>query len=81
MEYFYERYGPNADKTHMGMLQRYLQVENALRYREKENRMRLAFYLYPALIQHTRNFLQDYYAPGAAGYLKSKARFEREASA
>lgn len=79
MDYFYERYGANADRTHVGMLQRYLQVLNALRYREKENRMRLAFYLYPALMQHSKNFLERYYAPGAPGYLKSKASFEREA--
>lgn len=79
MEYFYERYGPNANMTHVGMLQRYLQVENALRYREKQTRMRLAFFLYPALIQYSRSFLERYYAHGAPGYLKGKESFEREA--
>lgn len=76
MDYFYERYGPNANRTHVGMLQRYLQVENAMRYRAKQDRLRLAFDLYPALTYYARGFLERYYAPGGPGYLKGKASFE-----
>lgn len=76
MDYFYERYGPDANRTHIGMLQRYLQVDNAMRYRKKQDNLRLAFILYPALTYYARNFVERYYAPGGPGYYKGKASFE-----
>lgn len=56
IEYFYERYGPDANRTHLGMLQRYLQAENAIRYWNKQNRFRIVFLMYPALIRYIRRF-------------------------
>jgi hypothetical protein len=77
MDYFYERYGEKANITHVGMLQRYIQAENAIRYRSKEDRVRLAFSLYPALIKHIRIFKERYYAPGGHGFLKAMHRFQQ----
>jgi hypothetical protein len=76
MEYFYERYGENGGRTEVGMLQRYLQAENAIRYKKKQDRARIAFFLYPALVRYSRNFLARYYVPDGKGYLKTKAHFE-----
>lgn len=78
LDYFYERYGSNANRTHVGMLQRYLQVENLLQYRKKRNNFRLTFLLYPALISHIRSFKHRYYAPNGLGFLKAKSHFESE---
>ena len=75
-DYFYERYGKNAHQSHVGMLQRYLQAENAIRFWTKQNRWRLTFLLYPALIRYIRNFKERYYAPNAAGYTLAKQEFE-----
>jgi hypothetical protein len=75
-EYFYERYGKNAGQTHVGMLQRYLQAENAIRFWSKQNRWRVAFLLYPALMRYIRKFKERYYAPNAAGYILAKQDFD-----
>lgn len=76
IDYFYERYGKNANITHVGMLQRYLQAENAIRFWNKQNRWRLAFLLYPFLIRYVRNFKMRFYAPSAPGYNLAKKEFE-----
>jgi hypothetical protein len=75
-EYFYERFGKDANRTHVGMLQRYLQAENAIRFWNKQNRWRLTFLVYPALVRYIRNFKMRFYAPSAAGYLLAKKEFE-----
>jgi hypothetical protein len=75
MDYFYERYGPNAGRTQVGMCQRYIQAENAIRYWKKMQNRRLLFHLYPALIHYSRKFKESYYAPGAAGYMKALKNF------
>ena len=76
MDYFYERYGPNAGMTtHVGMVQRYIQAENAIRCWKKEQQWRLLFNLYPALVKYSRNFKERYYAPGGPGYLKAFQEF------
>lgn len=77
-EYFYERFGAHANYTEVGMLQRYIQVENAILSRKKADRIRLAFALYPALVNYIRKFKEQYYAPGGQGYWNAKARFEKE---
>lgn len=80
MDYFYERYGEKANITHVGMLQRYLQAENAIRYRKKQDRIRLAFSLYPALVKYTQRFKERYYSPDAPGFQKAMARFQETAN-
>ena len=75
IDYFYERYGPNGGTTHLGMIQRYIQAENAIRYWKKERNRRLVFFLYPALVKYTRNFKKVYYAPGEPGYENAFKRF------
>jgi hypothetical protein len=77
LDYFYERYGEDANVKMVGMLQRYLQAENAIRYWEKLNRFRITFFLYPSLVKHIRSFKKRYYAPDAPGYLRAKDDFER----
>jgi hypothetical protein len=76
MDYFYERYGPNAGRTQVGMCQRYIQAENAIRYWKKTQNRRLLFHLYPALVQYSRKFKESYYTPGAAGYTKALKSFQ-----
>lgn len=75
IDYFYERYGPHAERTHAGIAQRYYQAENAIKYWKKQRNRRLVFFLYPALVKYTRNFRERYYAPGAPGYVKAFKHF------
>lgn len=81
MDYFYERYGDRAGTTHVGMLQRYVQAERVINFwkeqQKKKNQFRITFLLYPALIKHSRKFLERYYSPEGEGCLKAKLEFER----
>jgi hypothetical protein len=85
MEYFYIRYGANANITEVGMLQRYIQAERSIaQWKEenkKKNQFRVLFILYPALVKFSRRFIEDYYSPEGKGYYKSKASFEALAKA
>lgn len=77
-EYFYERYGNAAAGTQVGMYQRYYQAERAIRFWQKQNRQRLVFDLYPALVHYVRSFKERYYAPEGPGYYKVKQHFYAE---
>lgn len=76
MDYFYERYGPYADRENVGMLQRYIQAEKAITHWEKKMQFRVLFHLYPALIKHTRKFREKYYTPGELGSLRAAEDFK-----
>lgn len=75
-EYFYERYKNAPEGTKVGMYQRFYQASRAINIWRKENRFRLVFHLYPALVRHIRQFKQRYYAPDGNGYFNAKTRFE-----
>jgi CRISPR/Cas system CSM-associated protein Csm2 small subunit len=85
MEYFYERYGKNANIKEVGMLQRYIQAERAISQwkeeKHRKNQFRVLFVLYPALVKFSRNFTKQYYSPEGKGFYKAKASFESLAKA
>lgn len=62
-----------------GMYQRYYQAERVIQCnKNRKNRFRLAFYLYPFLVLATRAWVERHYAPGGAGYLRYQKQWDAD---
>jgi hypothetical protein len=72
---FVARYGRSAHRM-SGISSRYSHADHVYKGWERQTNMKVAFALYPQLVQWSRRVIERYYAPGGGGALRAKASFQ-----
>jgi hypothetical protein len=72
---FIAQYGYPTAKI-LGVVARHSHADHVYKGWKRQTNMKVAFALYPQLVQWSRHVIERYYAPGGGGALRAKASFQ-----
>ena len=72
---FVAQYGYATAKL-LGVVARYSHADHVYKGWKRQTNMKVAFALYPQLVQWSRRVIERYYAPGGGGALRAKVSFQ-----